>query len=98
MSLAKRKNNPSLGSNSVVTRGFCDERFQRSLDQIARLEQGILDVKQVSIEKADELKIEIQNIKKEKEEESHFWRNLLGTIVGGGLVAFIAFLLGQAHL
>jgi len=91
LSKGKRDENP------VVTRAFCDERFQRSMDMINALKKQIEDVKQTTIDKTEELKTEIKTIKTKREEEaeekSHFWRNLLGTIVGGGIVALIGFAL-----
>ena len=90
-----KKNGGSV--NSVVSRGFCDERFQRSLDQINGLKESIDEAKQATVDKSEELKKEIQKLKSDKEEESHFWRNFLGTIVGGGLVAFIGFLVSRLH-
>jgi hypothetical protein len=44
-------------------------------------------------DKLDEVKGLLQEIKEDKKEEGHFWRNFLGTVVGGGLVAFFAWLL-----
>ncbi len=97
--MAKKKNGGS--ANPVVTRAFCDERFQRSLDQINSLKDSVDEAKQLTIDKSDELKKEVQSLKSEKEEErkeeKHFWRNLLGTVVGGGLVALMAFLLSRVH-
>lgn len=40
-----------------------------------------------------ELKGILEDIKNDKKKESHFWRNFLGTIIGGGLVAYFAWLL-----
>lgn len=87
--------------NAVVTRAFCDERTQRGMDQINSLKESIDEAKQATIDKSDELKKEIQSLKSDKEEErkeeKHFWRNLLGTVVGGGLVALIGFLVSRLH-
>jgi len=98
--LPKEKKNGG-SSNSVVTRGFCDERFQRSLDQINSIKDSVDEAKQLTIDKSDELKKEVQSLKSDKEEErkeeKHFWRNLLGTVVGGGLVALIGFLVSRLH-
>ena len=94
--LGKDKKNGG-SANPVVSRAFCDERFQRSLDQINSLKESIDEAKQATVDKSDELKEEIKKLKSDKEEESHFWRNFLGTIVGGGLVAVIGFLVSRLH-
>jgi len=92
-----RDKNDGGSANPVVTRAFCDERFQRSLDQINSLKEAIADAKKATVDKSEELKGEIQKLKADKEEESHFWRNFLGTIVGGALVAVIGFLVSRLH-
>lgn len=96
--MPKKKDNGGL-SNSTVTRGFCDERFQRSLDQINNLKESIDEAKKTTVEKSEELKTEIQKLvsekKDEQKEQSHAWRNLLGTIIGGAVVALIGFLVSR---
>jgi hypothetical protein len=59
----------------MVTQAFCDERFQRVSEKI---ESGFKTLS----DKIDELK-------EAKKEESHFWRNVLGTILSGAAVALI---------
>lgn len=69
-----------------ITRDFCDERFNRILDGNKNLVVKISEVK-------DLVKSLTTEIKEEKKEEKHFWRNLLGTVLGGGVVAIIAWIL-----
>jgi len=44
-------------------------------------------------DKLDEVKSLIQTMKDEEKDDRHFWRNFLGTLVGGGIVACLAWLL-----
>jgi hypothetical protein len=75
---------------SYVTKTFCDERFNRTLDKVEEL-------KRLYLETSNDLKTEIRNMKDEKKEESHFWRNLLGTMFGGAIIALIAWIINNAH-
>jgi hypothetical protein len=93
--MAKESKESKKDTNPYVSKAFCDERFQRVLDQFSNLQESMQDVKKTSIEKAEELKKAIKNIKAEEEETSHFWRNLAGTIVGGAIVAILAILLSR---
>jgi len=45
------------------------------------------------VDKLDEMKSLLQEIKNDKKKESHFIRNFAGTLIGGGLVAYFAWLL-----
>jgi hypothetical protein len=73
-----------------VTKPFCDERSGRIMDKVEEL-------KSVYLEKTEELKTEIRNMKDEKKEESHFLRNFLGTVLGGAIIALIAWIINNAH-
>ena len=73
-----------------VTKPFCDERFSRVSDKVEEL-------KRLYLETSSDLKTEIRTMKDEKKEESHFLRNLLGTVFGGAVVALIAWIISNAH-
>jgi len=73
-----------------VIKPFCDERFSRVSDKVEEL-------KRLYLETSSDLKTEIRNMKDEKKEESHFLRNLLGTMFGGAVVALIAWIISNAH-
>ncbi len=50
------------------------------------------------LDKLDAIDDKLDKINNDKKSESHFWRNFLGTLAGGGLVAYFAWLLSTfAH-
>lgn len=45
------------------------------------------------IGKMDEVKSAVDDLKKESNNNKNFWRNIIGSIIGGGLVACLAWIL-----
>ena len=72
---------------ALVTKEFCDERTKWTIEKI---EQGFKELG----DKIEELKGDRKESKKEK---NYFWYNLVGTVVGGSIVALIVFVLSLAH-
>jgi len=71
-------------TEAFVTRGFCDERFQRVLDKLIGIDTKI-----------DDLKKARDTESKEKQEESHALRNTVLSMVAGGAIALLSWALSK---
>jgi hypothetical protein len=67
-----------------VTRGFCDERFQRVLDKLIGIDTKIDDLKKARDAES-----------KEKQEESHALRNTVLSVIAGGAIALLSWALSR---
>jgi len=71
-------------TETFVTRGFCDERFQRVLDKLIGIDTKIDDLKKARDTESEE-----------KKEESHALRNTVLSVVAGGAIALLSWALSK---
>lgn len=77
----RQKHQEGIGGNGApfVSEKFCNERSKNMLDKV---ETGFKTLG----DKIDELKAD-------KKESGHFWRNFAGTVVGGIIVGVVVYVM-----
>jgi hypothetical protein len=83
-----KKGNDNPGK--YVSQKFCDERFGRVLDKLTGIDDKLTS-------KFKSIDSKLTEIKEEKKQRGRDWKSLLLSIVSGGMVAVIAWLL-STHL
>ena len=67
---------PPIQSDQIlVTKAFCDERFQRVVDKLDTINQNVTELRQ------------------DKKESDHAYRNVILSIISGAVIATIAWVL-----
>jgi len=84
----KKKHNVTNPGTEYVTKTFCDERFQRIAEKLDERDQRIAG-------KLETIDKKIDDLKKEKAEESHALRNGIISLVVGAVLALMAYALGK---
>jgi len=84
----KKKHSVNPGRPEYVTTTFCDERFQRINEKLDERDKRITG-------KLETIDKKIDDLKKEKIEESHALRNAIISLIVGGLLALLGYALGK---